>query len=106
MANRIEQIFLQPAMGVMAGDTGVGARLNPLMGSKKWCVILIVTTGTQITYAADRQSSKIRAMGLMARAAILCRRLMDKAITPMHGDLDMTAQTQRWLPAFEVTAVD
>jgi hypothetical protein len=106
MAHRIKQIFLRPAMGIMAGDTGIRARQNTPMGHHKlWCSC-VMTTGAQITHPGDGHGGKIGTMGLMAGAAILCRGLMHESVTPVFGDPGMAAQTQGRLAQVQITTVN
>jgi len=93
MSNRVEQILLQPTMGVMTGDTGVCSRDNPFMSRRKTRGSLIVTTGTQLTNAGHGHRLKIRPMGNVADGAILCCRLVDGTITPVLRYFTVTAQT-------------
>lgn len=94
MTYRIEQILLRPAVWIVTGNTRLGAWFDPVMGVIEITTGLIVTLGTQFTTCRSGQGVIIAAVRIMAGRTILCRRLMQGAISPVPGHLAVTFEAK------------
>jgi hypothetical protein len=94
MSNRVEQVLLQPTMGIMTGYTGVRTGGDTLMGGSKTRRSLVVTARTQLTNTGHGHRLEIGTMGSVANGTILCGRLVHGPITPVLRHFTMTTKTQ------------
>lgn len=105
MTHRVEQIFLRPAMGIMAGDARRRSRFEALVGLVETRRILVVTVGTELGDRCHGQLGMVGAMSTVAGGAVLGSRRVRGAIPPELGDLAVTAETQGRLSLVQVAIV-
>ncbi len=98
MSHRIEQPPVRSAMGVVAGDTGIGPRPDAVVPVQELPAPGPVTPGAEDTRFAPEQAADRGTMGSMALAAVPDRRLVGHALAPEACHLPVTSQAEERLP--------
>lgn len=97
MTYRVKQVLFRTAMRVMAGNTGIRPRFDPVMGIDKIRRLRVVALRANFAAGDQGHGSVVRTVRTMAGGAILAGGLVNCAVTPVLGHFTVTPKTQRRL---------
>lgn len=101
VAYRIEQSFFRTAMGVMTAVTGIWTWFNVFVGFQEISALHNMAVRAKLAAFFGEHALFIRAVCLVTLQAVFDCRFMYYSLTPILGNLVMTAEADHRLSFFE-----